>query len=197
MPPESPNYFLINIATEQVGPLKAFLSEHQVIPESFYPIVRARLTAINDKATEGNQDESLNRELNLTRQDTRPDHNPLTAGSWPPKAGEVSMEEGLAKRLNVKLGDRVTFMVTPVISALRSVACVRWTGKACGLTSSLSSAGRVGRQPQSWLTSFRWENGNGMLTQLNREFPTISLLDIGAILKQVGGCLNRSAGRWR
>lgn len=69
--------------------------------------MRARLTAINDKATEGNQDESLNRELNLTA-GYPSDHNPLTAGSWPPKAGEVSMEEGLAKRLNVKLGDRVT-----------------------------------------------------------------------------------------
>ncbi|MDH4999328.1 ABC transporter permease, partial [Escherichia coli] len=66
LPPESPNYFLINIATEQVTPLKAFLAEHQIVPESFYPVVRARLTAINDKPTEGNGDEALNRELNLT-----------------------------------------------------------------------------------------------------------------------------------
>ena len=66
LPPESPNYFLINIATEQVAPLKAFLAEHQIVPESFYPVVRARLTAINDKPTEGNEDEALNRELNLT-----------------------------------------------------------------------------------------------------------------------------------
>ncbi len=62
LPPESPNYFLINIATEQVAPLKAFLAEHQIVPESFYPVVRARLTAINDKPTEGNEDEALNRE---------------------------------------------------------------------------------------------------------------------------------------
>ena len=49
---KSRTYFLINITAEQVVPLKTFLSEHQVIPESFYPIVRARLTAINEKPTE-------------------------------------------------------------------------------------------------------------------------------------------------
>ncbi len=46
----------------------------------------------------------------LPWQNTRPDHNPIVAGNWPPKADEVSMEEGLAKRLNVALGDTVTFM---------------------------------------------------------------------------------------
>ncbi|WP_213239396.1 putative ABC transporter permease subunit YbbP [Citrobacter braakii] len=192
MPPESPNYFLINIATEQVIPLKAFLAEHQVIPESFYPIVRARLTAINEKPTEGNHDEALNRELNLTWQDTRPDHNPIVAGSWPPKAGEVSMEEGLAKRLNVKLGDRVTFMgdtqdFSATVSSLRKVD---WESLRPNFFFIFPS-GALDAQPQSWLTSFRWENGNGMLTQLNREFPTISLLDIGAILKQVSQVLEQ------
>ncbi|MGS0636719.1 putative ABC transporter permease subunit YbbP [Citrobacter sp. VF227] len=192
MPPESPNYFLINIATEQVAPLKAFLAEHQVIPESFYPIVRARLTAINEQPTEGNQDEALNRELNLTWQDTRPDHNPIVAGSWPPKAGGVSMEEGLAKRLNVRLGDRVTFMgdtqdFSATVSSLRKVD---WESLRPNFFFIFPS-GALDGQPQSWLTSFRWENGNGMLTQLNREFPTVSLLDIGAILKQVSQVLEQ------
>ena len=192
LPPESPNYFLINIASEQVVPLKAFLSEHQVIPEAFFPIVRARLTEINGLPTEGNQDEALNRELNLTWQDTRPDHNPITAGSWPPKAGEVSIEEGLAKRLNIQLGDRVTFMgdtqgFSATVSSLRKVD---WESLRPNFFFIFPS-GALDGQPQSWLTSFRWENGNGMLTQLNREFPTISLLDIGAILKQVGQVLEQ------
>ena len=91
---ESPNYFLINIAPEQVTPLKGFLSEHHIIPESFYPIVRARLTQINGQSTGGNKDESLNRELNLTWQAKRPDHNPIVAGTLAAESGEVSMEEG-------------------------------------------------------------------------------------------------------
>ncbi|UJD93653.1 ABC transporter permease [Lelliottia amnigena] len=192
LPPESPNYFLINIAPEQVTPLKGFLSEHQIVPESFYPIVRARLTQINGQATEGSEDESLNRELNLTWQDKRPDHNPITAGSWPPKAGEVSMEEGLAGRLKVGLGDTVTFTGdTQDFSAkVTSLRKVDWESLRPNFFFIFPSGALEG-QPQSWLTSFRWENGNGMLTQLNREFPTISLLDIGAILKQVGQVLEQ------
>lgn len=41
LPPDSPNYFLINIALEQVGPLNAFLAENQAIPTDFYPVARA------------------------------------------------------------------------------------------------------------------------------------------------------------
>ena len=192
LPAESPNYFLINIAPEQIAPLKTFLAEHQVIPAAFYPIVRARMTQINGQSTEGNPDEALNRELNLTWQQQRPDHNPLTAGSWPPKAGEVSVEEGLAERLGLKLGDTVTFTGdTQAFSAkISSLRKVDWESLRPNFF-FIFPPGALDGQPQSWLTSFRLEGGNGMLTQLNRAFPTISLLDIGAILKQVGQVLEQ------
>ncbi|ROP49887.1 putative ABC transport system permease protein [Enterobacter sp. BIGb0383] len=192
IPPESPNYFLINIAPEQVTPVKTFLAGHQVIPRDFYPIVRARMTEINGKTTDGNKDEALNRELNLTWQDARLDHNPIVSGQWPPKAGEVSMEVELAKRLNISLGDTLTFMgdtqsFSATVSSLRKVD---WESLRPNFF-FIFPAGALDEQPQSWLTSFRSEGNNGMLTQLNREFPTISLLDIGAILKQVSQVLQQ------
>ncbi|MDV5355583.1 ABC transporter permease [Enterobacter asburiae] len=192
LPAESPNYFLINIAPEQIAPLKTFLAEHQVIPAAFYPIVRARMTQINGQSTEGNADEALNRELNLTWQQQRPDHNPLTAGSWPPKTGEVSVEEGLAERLGLKLGDTVTFTGdTQAFSAkISSLRKVDWESLRPNFF-FIFPPGALDGQPQSWLTSFRLEGNNGMLTQLNRAFPTVSLLDIGAILKQVGQVLEQ------
>jgi len=49
--------------------------------------------------------------------------------------------------------------------------------------------GALDGQPQTWLTSFRMDNDNATLAQLNRQFPTLSLLDIGSILKQIGQVL--------
>ena len=192
LPPESPNYFLINIAPEQVAAVKTFLAGHHVTATEFYPIVRARLTQISGQAAENNKDEALNRELNLTWRSERPDHNPLVAGSWPPKAGEVSIEEGLAQRLGVKPGDSVTFTGdTQDFSAkVSSVRKVDWESLRPNFF-FIFPPGALDGQPQSWLTSFRWDNGNTLLTQLNREFPTVSLLDIGAILRQVGQVLTQ------
>lgn len=192
LPPESPNYFLINIAPEQVAAVKTFLAGHHVTATEFYPIVRARLTQINGQAAENNKDEALNRELNLTWRSERPDHNPLVAGSWPPKAGEVSIEEGLAQRLGVKPGDSVTFTGdTQDFSAkVSSVRKVDWESLRPNFF-FIFPPGALDGQPQSWLTSFCWDNGNTLLTQLNREFPTVSLLDIGAILRQVGQVLTQ------
>lgn len=192
LPPESPNYFLINIAPEQVAAVKTFLAGHHVTATEFYPIVRARLTQINGQAAESNKDEALNRELNLTWRSERPDHNPLVAGSWPPKAGEVSIEEGLAQRLAIKTGDSVTFTGdTQEFSAtVTSVRKVDWESLRPNFF-FIFPPNALDEQPQNWLTSFRWDNGNTLLTQLNREFPTVSLLDIGAILRQVGQVLTQ------
>lgn len=192
LPPESPNYFLINIAPEQVAAVKTFLAGHHVTATEFYPIVRARLTQINGQAAESNKDEALNRELNLTWRSERPDHNPLVAGSWPPKAGEVSIEEGLAQRLAIKPGDSVTFTGdTQEFSAtVTSVRKVDWESLRPNFF-FIFPPNALDEQPQSWLTSFRWDNGNTLLTQLNRKFPTVSLLDIGAILRQVGQVLTQ------
>ena len=161
-------------------------------PSTFYPIVRARLTQINGQPTEGNKDEALNRELNLTWLSQKPDHNPITAGHWPPVAGEVSMEQELAKRLDISLGDSVTFTgdtqdFTAKVTSLRKVD---WESLRPNFY-FIFPTGALDGQPQSWLTSFRWDNGSSLLTELNRAFPTVSLLDIGAILKQVGQVLEQ------
>lgn len=190
LPPGSPNYFLLNMTQEQVPQVKTFLEQHKVVPQTFYPIARVRLTGINQQPADPALDGSLNRELNLTWQEQLPDHNPLTAGSWPPKQGEVSMEEELAGRLKVKLGDTLTFTgdtqdFTAKITSLRKVD---WESLKPNFF-FIFPRGALVDQPQTWLTSFRLEGNNPLLAQLNRQFPTLSLLDIGSILRQIGQVL--------
>ncbi|VDZ84393.1 FtsX-like permease family [Kluyvera intermedia] len=104
----------------------------------------------------------------------------------------MSIEEGLAQRLNIGLGDSVTFTGdTQDFSAkVSSIRKVDWESLRPNFF-FIFPDGALDGQPQSWLTSFRWDRDTTLLTQLNREFPTVSLLDIGAILKQVGQVLSQ------
>lgn len=198
LPPDSPNYFLLNITKEQIPQVTDFLHQHKAEPETFYPIVRVRLTKINDKVAtdiikpDDAGGEAVNRELNLTWMEGLPDHNPLVAGNGPPKAGEVSVDEGLAGRLGLKLGDTVTFSGdTQEFSAkITSLRKVDWDSLKPNFY-FIFPPGALDAQPQSWLTSFRYHGDVSTITQLNRQFPTLSLLDIGSILRQVGQVLQQ------
>lgn len=198
LPPDSPNYFLMNMTEQQVPLVKNFLEQHQVEARTFYPVVRVRLTEINGHeatkliAEDAPGGEAVNRELNLTWEDKLPEHNPLTAGYWPPKTGEVSIEQGIAERLGLGIGDEVTFSGdTQNFSAkITSLRKVDWESLRPNFYFIFPPHALDG-QPQTWLTSFRYVGNEQLLTQLNRQFPTLSLLDIGAILQQASQVLQQ------
>ncbi|PWK97474.1 putative ABC transport system permease protein [Pantoea allii] len=192
LPADSPNFFLLNMTADQVPQVRDFLQAHQVKPETFYPIARMRLSELNGKAADPERDNALNRELNLTSLAAIPQHNPLVAGSWPPKAGEVSMEVDLAERLGVTLGDSLTFEGdTQQLSAkITSLRKVDWESLRPNFF-FIFPPGALDSQPLTWLTSFRLDNNPRLLAQLNREFPALSLLDIGSIMRQIGQVLTQ------
>ena len=192
LPADSPNFFLLNMTADQVPQVRDFLQSHQIRPETFYPIARVRLTGLNGKPADPERDNALNRELNLTALAARPDHNPLVAGNWPPGAGEVSMEVELADRLGLKLGDTLTFEGdTQTFSArISSLRKVDWESLKPNFF-FIFPPGALDSQPQTWLTSFRMASDPALLAALNRAFPTLSLLDIGSIMRQVGQVLTQ------
>ncbi|HHG0425906.1 TPA: putative ABC transporter permease subunit YbbP [Yersinia enterocolitica] len=198
LPPDSPNYFLLNMTPQQVPQVTEFLTQHQITPSTFYPIVRVRLSEINQQlatervAEDAPGGEAVNRELNLTWQQDLPAHNILTVGQWPPKADEVSIEQGIADRLGIKIGDKLTFSgdTQSFGATVSSVRQVDWESLRPNFY-FIFPPGALDGQPQTWLTSFRYHGDGEVLTQLNRQFPTLSLLDIGAMLKQVGQVLQQ------
>jgi len=198
LPPDSPNYFLLNITKEQVPQVTDFLRQHKVEPDTFYPIVRVRLTKINQQDATSlikpgdSGREAIDRELNLTWMQGLPTHNQVIEGSGSPKVGEVSIDQGIAERLGIKLGDTVTFSGdTQDFSAkVTSMRKVDWDSLRPNFY-FIFPPGALDAQPQSWLTSFHYQQSGPMLVELNRQFPTLSLLDIGTILRQIGDVLQQ------
>ncbi|MDR0806998.1 MAG: ABC transporter permease [Enterobacteriaceae bacterium] len=199
IPPDSPNYFVMNMTKEQLPQLQQFFAEHHVETGATYPIIRARLTQINQQqATKVIKEDSaggeaVNRELNLTWiAADKASPNEITKGRWQMKIGEVSIDQGLADRLGVNIGDKLTFSgdtqeFTATIASLRRVD---WESLKPNFY-FIFPQGALDNLPQTFLTSFRYHQNDAMLVQLNRQFPTLSLLDIGNILKQISTILQQ------
>ncbi|WP_445496630.1 putative ABC transporter permease subunit YbbP [Photorhabdus sp. SF281] len=198
LPADSPNYFLINMTGQQISQVENLLAQYQVKPAEFYPVVLARLTEINGQSAitwaDAREPDSntVRRELNLTWKEELPPFNTLVEGNWPPKEDEVSIEKGVAERLAIKIGDKLTFSGdTQQFSAtVSSIRQVDWESFRPNFFFIFPKRA-LENQQQTWLTSFHYQGDGRLLTSLNRQFPTLSLLDTGAIIKQIQGILQQ------
>ncbi|MDO5690869.1 MAG: FtsX-like permease family protein [Pseudomonadota bacterium] len=132
-PADAPNRFVINVMPDQGEAFRAALADAGVTKMDWYPMFRGRLVAINgepvnpDDFTEERAQRLVDREFNLSHAAERPPHNEIAAGRWQPgEAGAVSVEEGIAKTLGLKLGDTMTFDIAGMqaegkITSLRKV----------------------------------------------------------------------------
>lgn len=192
LPADSPNYFLINMNASQLEPVTQLLAQYQVTPTEFNPVVLARLTDINgqsaiewaDKRDPNNN--TVRRELSLTWQSQLAPANIVNEGTWPPKAGEVSIEQTVVKELGLKLGDKLTFnagaqVFTATVSSIRTVD---WESLRPNFYFIFSQES-LSNMPTTWLSSFHYEGDGQLLTQLSRHYPTINVLDTGAIITQI------------
>src|SRR5690606_30679644 len=120
-PVDAPNRFVLNIQPDQRQPVLDFFTDHGLPAPHVYPMVRGRLMAINNRPInaedyEDRRDRRLvEREFNLSYMDALPDHNRVIAGRWfdepALRSGALSVEQGIAKRLGINIGDTLTWSV--------------------------------------------------------------------------------------
>jgi len=115
-PPDAPNRFVINVQPEQAEAFQKALREGGVKKFDWYPMIRGRLIAVNGRAVTPDSYEDdrakrlVDREFNLSNNLEMPSHNQVVAGRWSPgEKDALSVEEGLAKTLGLKLGDWLKF----------------------------------------------------------------------------------------
>ncbi|WP_423906938.1 ABC transporter permease [Candidatus Spongiihabitans sp.] len=88
LPPDAPNLFLLNIQAHETEAFSSLLNTQGVTDVKLYPIMRARITAINNRKISDRtfEDEDarhrINHDFNLTVLAELPVDNRLSAGNW-------------------------------------------------------------------------------------------------------------------
>jgi putative ABC transport system permease protein len=201
-PKDAPNRFVINVQPEQGDAFRAQLKAAGVARFDWFPMIRGRLVAINDKAvkpddyTEDRAKRLLDREFNLSNDASLPGHNQVTAGRWTrDEADAVSVEEGLAQTLGLKLGDTLRFDVggTMAQGRITSLRKVDWSSMRVNFFVMFPVAA-MPDVPLSFIAAYRAPDGAAGMAfdnALSREFPNITNVDVSASIAQIQRVLDQ------
>ena len=204
-PANAPDRFVINIQPDQGEAFKATLKQAGVQDFDWFPMIRGRLTMINSDAVQTRKfgDERAQRlaerEFNLSHSGEAPPHNIITAGRWGSAApGEMglSVEEGLAQSLGLKLGDQLAFDIAgqPVQGRITSLRKVDWSSMRVNFFVLFETA-TLPDLPATNISAFRsptgMPTGGPLDRQLSKQFPNLTVVDVSAQLNQVQGVLGQ------
>ena len=198
-PADAPNRFVINVMPEQGDAFKRALGEAGVQRYDWFPMVRGRLVAINgqDVMPANYSDERaqrlLDREFNLSYSATAPQHNEVVAGQWTGgERGTVSVEQGIAQTLGLKLGDTLRFDVGGMQSEAKitSLRKVDWGSMRVNFY-VIYPVAQLENVPSTFISAFRAPGSPGFDNVLVQAFPNITLVDMSASLAQVQGVLSK------
>jgi putative ABC transport system permease protein len=198
-PPDAPNRFVINLQPEQGEAFRSRLAQAGVARYDWYPMIRGRLVAVNDRPVRPDDygDERaarlVEREFNLSHGAVRPVHNEVVAGRWTPdEPGGLSVEEGLAQSLGVRLGDRLTFDIAgqPRSARITSLRKVDWGSFRVNFFVIFPNA-VLDDVPATYISAFRAPATPGFDAALSREFPNITNVDVSASIGQVQRVLDQ------
>ncbi len=198
-PPDAPNRFVINVMPEQADDFRAALTQAGVQRFDWYPMIRGRLVAVNgqpvsaDQYTDERAARLVEREFNLSHSAELPPHNTLAGGAWTAdEADGISVEEGLAKSLGLKLGDRLRFDVGGQLQEGRitSLRKVDWGSMRVNFFVLFPRA-QMPELPATYISAFRAPAKPGFDSALSKRFPNITNVDVSASIAQVQQVLDQ------
>jgi putative ABC transport system permease protein len=201
-PADAPNRFVINVMPEQAQAFQQTLKAAGVDRFDWYPMIRGRLVAINGRAVSGEDFQEdrakrlVDREFNVSYSRAAPAHNQIVAGRWQDdEAGALSVEEGIAKTLNLKLGDSLRFDVgglqtEATISSLRKVD---WGSMRANFF-VMFPVSQLEQMPATFMAVFKAPAAPGFDNALVRQFPNVTNVDMTTTLAQMQRVLNQVIG---
>ncbi len=208
-PPDAPNRFVINVQPEQGDAFKKALVDGGVKKFDWYPMIRGRLVAVNnqpitpDDFTDDRAKRLVDREFNLSNAAKQPAHNQTIAGKWTEEEkGAISVEEGIAKTLGLKLGDSLSFDIGGQVSSAKitSLRKVDWGSMRVNFFVMYPVA-VVTDVPVSFISAFRAPDAAAPVAgqpkpqsfdnTLVKSFPNITNVDTTSTIAQVQRVLDQ------
>lgn len=193
-PADAPNRFVINIQPDQKAPLSALLAGNGVPAAPMYPMIRGRLININGvpitSTTYADEQAKrlVEREFNLSTMHALPAQNQIASGRWfDDSRPEASVELGLAKTLNIKLGDELAFDIAGQIvrAPVTSLRKLDWGSMKVNFFVILNPA-IMQDTPQTFISAFHLPQGREIFSnQLARYYPNLTVVDVSSVLLQL------------
>ena len=200
LPENAPNHFLINIRDHQIPELNNVLRDGGVTPSQLYPMVRGRLSHINNvdvKVAVTKDVGALNRELNLSWAAELPADNEILEGQWfdgsSTELKPVSVEAELAANLDVAVGDQLSFTIGPrrIETVITSIRSVQWDSMQPNFYVFFKPGG-LDEFERTYITSFYLDGGSKqLLNQVGRGFPTVSILEVDTLIEKIRGIVSQ------
>jgi len=203
LPADAPNHFVLNVLPADKD---AFATRIDALAEHaapLYPVVPGRLVAINGEpvrelvSKDSQGERAVRRDLSLTWSADLPNDNRLVAGHWwQPDATSlpgVSVEAELAESLGLTIGDRLSFTVGGISrdAEVTSLREVNWDSFQPNFY-MIFAPGTLKDLPTTYMTSFYLPGGHDRdLVELARDFPSITLLQVDALLAQLRSILTQ------
>ncbi|MCW5298485.1 ABC transporter permease [Herbaspirillum lusitanum] len=193
-PADAPNRFVINIQPDQKDIVEQKLKQAGLQQARLFPMIRGRLVQINGKPVtndtyqEDRAKRLVDREFNLSTMRDLPAQNTIVGGKWyDDSRPEASVEEGLAKTLKLSLGDRLQFDIAGQLVSVpvTSIRKLEWGSLRVNFFVIINPAA-MREMPQTWITAFHLPDAKaGLGNVLTRDFPNLTVVDIGSVLKQI------------
>lgn len=197
-PPDAPNRFVINVQPEQGDAFQQALKDGGVARYDWFPMIRGRLVEVNGRpvsseGVDGRSKRLIEREFNLSHAAQMPAHNRVVAGQWVPDAPDaLSVEDGLAEALNLKLGDRLKFDIAgiSVEGRIANLRKVDWSSMRANFFVMFQTA-QMPDIPATYMTAFRAPDTPGFDNALSRRFPNITNVDVSVTIGEVQRVLDQ------
>jgi putative ABC transport system permease protein len=198
-PADSPNLFFIDIQTDQKSALADELGDDAM----FYPIIRARIQAINampiDRQKESDKKgDNLARNFNLTYRNTLLNDEIIQKGGQLFDSNQtdlqVSILDTAAEIHPMDIGDRITFQIqgVPVDARISSIR-TRTSGSIQPFFYFVFPESMMKDMPQTLFTAIRVSGDeiSSIQRRISVQFPNISIIDVTQTLARMENLLGR------